>query len=162
MYNTTEEVVALVKAFEERRLARADWTHAALLTVGLYYCVRFSFGFATNLMRDGICALNDAHGIPNAKASGYHETMTVFWMIVIKQFVEISQSQCHNLAKMANELVAICSDPRLPLEYYSRELLISSEAREEHVQPDLDDLYLFVNLAKLAARTGGYGEPQFT
>jgi len=154
MYKTTEEVVELVKSFEERKLMRSDWTHAALLTVGLYYCVRFSFGFAINLMRDGICELNDTHGVPNTRFSGYHETMTVFWMIVIKQFVEVSKS--YNLAQMANELIAICSDPRLPLEYYSRELLISPQAREEHVQPDLDDLYLFVNLAKLAARTGGY------
>ena len=58
-YYTTEEAIELVKAFEQRTLPRSEWTHAALLTVGLYYCLRYSFGTAINLMREGIQAIND-------------------------------------------------------------------------------------------------------
>ncbi|MFZ1699289.1 MAG: hypothetical protein WBO10_17015 [Pyrinomonadaceae bacterium] len=160
MYNTTGEVVGLVKAFEERTLTKAEWNHAAHLTVGLYYCIRFSFGLATNMLRNGIRALNDAHGVPNTKTSGYHETITVFWMITINQFVETCTY--YNLARLANEIVSTFDDPRLPFDYYSSERLFSPEAREHHIQPDLDDYYLIVNSAKVAARVGGGKKPIFT
>ena len=110
-------------------------------------------------MRDGIRSLNDAHGVANTKTSGYHETLTVFWMIVIKQFAETSKR--FSFAELANQLLVICDDPRLPLEYYSRALLFSTEAREHHVQPDIEELYLFVNSVKLTAQAGGFGDEQF-
>ena len=156
IYNTTEEAIKLVEGFESRTLPKSQWVHSAHLTVGLYYCLRYSFGDALNLMRDGIRAINDVHGVPNTKTSGYHETMTVFWMIVIKQFAETSKR--FSFGELANQLIVICDDPRLPLEYYSRELLFSEEAREHHVQPDIEQLYLFVNSAKRAAQVGGYVE----
>jgi len=160
IYKTTEEAIRLVDAFERRTLPKSDWTHSAHLTVGLYYCLRLSFGEALNAMRSGIRAINDVHGVPNTNTSGYHETMTVFWMIVIKQFAETSKR--FSFGELANQLLVICDDPRLPLEYYSRELLFSEEAREHHVQPDIEKLYLFVNSAKMAAQVGGYVDVQCT
>lgn len=154
MYSNIEEAIGLVKSFEDRTLAKPDWTHAAHLTVALFYCMRFPFGVAVNLMRDGIHWLNDAHGVENSDTSGYHETLTIFWMIIVKQFVETSP-RC-NFSALANELIATCNDPKLPLEYYSRALLFSREARATHVQPDLNDVYLIATSAKLAAQVGGY------
>ena len=135
IYKSDEEVFLLVRAFEERSLAKADWTHAAHLTVGLYYCLHASFGMAKNLMRDGIYWLNDAHGTPNTESSGYHETLTVFWMKTIDAFLAAGD-RGKGLAALANELVADC-DARLPLKYYSRELLFSPAARAAYVAPDL-------------------------
>lgn len=152
IYNTTEEVITLIKAFEERTLLKSEWTHAAHLTVGLYYCLRYPFGVAINNMRDGIYWLNDAHGVVNTKTSGYHETLTVFWMITVKQFIE--NSKCYKLSELANQLIDVCHDANLPFKYYSRELLFSAEAREHHVQPDLDRFYLFVNSSNLTTRLG--------
>ncbi len=48
IYKTDEEVKKLVEGFEKRTLLKADWTHAAHLTVGLYYCVNHPFGMARN------------------------------------------------------------------------------------------------------------------
>ena len=153
MFKNTLEVIELVEAFEQCKLTKSEWTHAAHLTVGLYYCLRFPFGKAINIMRDGITWLNDSHGLPNTDNSGYHETLTVFWMITIKQFTETSK--CVNLADLANQLVTTFSDTDLPLRYYSVELLFSTAARRHHVPPDLDRFYLFSNVAKLATRVGG-------
>ena len=152
IYNNAEEVILLVKAFEERTLSKSEWTHAAYLTIGLYYCLRFPFGVAANLLRDGIYWLNDAHGVSNTKTSGYHETLTVFWLITIKQFIETSQR--YSIADLANELILTCGDSNLPFQYYSRELLASPDAREHHLQPDLDRFYLFANLPKLTISMG--------
>ena len=139
IFKTDEEVNLLAKAFEERTLPKSEWTHAAHMVVGLYYCYHNPLGVAKNLMSDGIYWLNDAHGTPNTETSGYHETITVFWLRTIYNFVENSGRE-HGLAALANNLLAFCSDPHLPLKYYSRELLFSTEARLNYVEPDLEDL----------------------
>ena len=79
-YQRDEEIYLLVKAFEERTLPKSEWTHAAHLTVGLYYCYHNPLGVAKNLMSDGIYWLNDTHGTANTETSGYHETITIFWL----------------------------------------------------------------------------------
>ena len=135
IYKTDEEIYLLIKAFEERTLQKADWTHAAHLTVGLYYCARHPFGAAKNLMSDGIYWLNDAHGTPNTETSGYHETLTVFWLKTVAEF--LAESAGKSLAETANALIASCCDAKLPLEFYSRELLFSAAARAHYVEPDL-------------------------
>ncbi len=136
IYKTDEEVIDLVKAFEQRTLLKADWIHGAHLSVGLYYCVKYPFGMARNLMRDGIYWLNDAHCTPNTETSGYHETLTCFWMTTIKEFLRKRDSG-ESLAVLANDLVATYQDAKLPLQFYSRELLFSTEARMNYVAPDL-------------------------
>ena len=135
IYKTDEEIFLLITAFEERTLPKADWTHAAHLTVGLYYCVHHPFGAAKNLMSDGIYWLNDAHGTPNTETSGYHETLTVFWLKTVAEFLDESAGK--SLAETANGLIASRCDAKLPLKFYSRELLFSAAARAQYVEPDL-------------------------
>jgi len=136
IYKTDEEVKLLVRAFEERTLTKAEWTHAAHLTVGLYYCLYSPFTVAKNWMRDGVLWLNDAHGTPNTDTSGYHETLTMFWLLTIDEFV--GKTKCRNLAETANSLIA-ANDSMLPLKFYSREKLFSPDARARYVEPDLKE-----------------------
>lgn len=136
IYKTDEEVKLLIKTFEERTLTKAEWTHAAHLSVGLYYCFHYPFGVAKNLMSDGIYRLNDAHGTLNTETSGYHETLTFFWLRTVADFLDKSERE-KGLAESANELIATVSDTKLPLKFYSRECLFSVEARMNYVEPDL-------------------------
>lgn len=144
IYKTDEEVNLLVKAFENRSLPKADWTHAAHLTVGLYYCFHNPFGIAKNLMSDGIYWLNDAHGTPNTETSGYHETLTVFWLKTIAAYLENHKTE-KSLMFLANGLLESVDDTKLPLKYYGRELLFSTEARLKYVEPDLEKFPLIMN-----------------
>jgi hypothetical protein len=137
IYKTDSDIFSLVRAFEERTLLKPEWTHAAHLTVGLYYCFHHPFGVAKNLMRDGIHWLNDSHGTPNTDSSGYHETLTIFWLKTVSQFMEEHKTE-KSLVVLANKLTAIFNNSKLPLEFYSRELLFSSEARHNYVEPDLE------------------------
>lgn len=136
IYKTDEEVNLLVKRFEERTLPKAEWTHAAHLTVGLYYCFHNPFGVAKNLMSDGIYWLNDTHGTPNTETSGYHETLTIFWLRTVAEFLE-SRAKGENLARLANNLITYYNDTSLPFSFYSRERLFSVEARMSYVEPNL-------------------------
>lgn len=152
-FQTTEDVIDLVKAFEGRRILKPDWNHRVFLTVSLYYCLRFPFGEAAQKIREGLHSLYEAHGVSNSAKNGYHETLTMFWLINIKQFIETTKN--YNLAELANQLVNIYRDEKLPFRYYSRELLNSLAARNHHIPPDLDKYHLFVNSAQLLARTRG-------
>lgn len=136
IYKTDSDIHSLVQAFEERTLPKSDWTHAAHLTVALYYCSLHPFGTARNLMRDGIHWLNDSHGTPNTDDSGYHETLTVFWLRTVCEFLDESRGQM-DLYLLANKLVTAFEDSKLPFKYYSRELLFSTFARYNYVEPDL-------------------------
>ena len=136
MKNVDDEINLLIKAFEERTLPKAEWTHAAHLTVALYYCFHHPFGVAKRLMGEGIFWLNVAHGTPNTETGGYHETLTVFWLKVIAAFLE-THGRCKGLTALANELILFYKDSKLPLKFYSREVLFSAGAREKYVLPDL-------------------------
>ena len=144
IYKTDEDVNTLVTAFEERTLPKTEWTHAAHLVVGLYYCFHNPPGVAKNLMSDGIYWLNDAHGTPNTETSGYHETLTVFWLKSIASYLDKTGREA-GLAALANGLLATITDTSLPLKYYSRELLFSTEARLNYVEPDLEDFSLSIH-----------------
>jgi hypothetical protein len=89
-------------------------------------------------MRDGIYWLNDKHGTPNTDDSGYHETLTVFWLKRIWNFLdEHTNANANAMAPLANELIKRFEDPDLPLRYYSCDLLFSTEARRDYCPPDL-------------------------
>ena len=135
MFRTNRDVYALVKAFEERTITKSEWTHQAHLTVGLYYLRTLPFAVAKNVMRDGIQWLNDRHGTPNTDTNGYHETLTVFWLKQIWNFLD-EHHDVRNLETLANELIERLDDLDLPLKYYSRESLFSAEARRDYLPPD--------------------------
>ena len=136
MIRTTEDLYSLVKSFENRTIPKSEWNHAAHLAVGLYYCWTLPFAVARNVMRDGIHWLNDKHGTPNTDETGYHETLTVFWLKRIWNFLDERQD-VRNLPKLASELVEKFCDPDLPLKYYSRERLFSAAARRDYLPPDI-------------------------
>lgn len=136
IFTLDEEVEELAKSFEARTLPKSGWTHAAHLVVGLYYCYHHDLSDARKLMSERIRQLNDAHGTPNTDSSGYHETITVFWLKTVNAYLEKAGRE-KGLAELASGLLDECGNPHLPLEYYSRERLFSTEARRDFVAPDL-------------------------
>ena len=138
-YYSSEEILKLVREFEACTLPHAEWTHHAHLVVGLWYLVRHEEAEATRLIRDGIRRYNKARGIEQTKTGGYHETITLFYIQVIRKFLLAANPDC-TLKMLANSLINVCGDKNLPLEYYSRERLMSWEARTGWLEPDLKAL----------------------
>jgi hypothetical protein len=138
-YSTSGEVLRLVREFEACTLPRAEWTHHAHLVVALCYLVRHEEAQATKLIRDGIKRYNEACGIKTTKTSGYHETITLFYIRAIGKFLLAANPDC-TLAALANSLISACGHKNLPLEYYSRERLMSGQARTRWLEPDLKAL----------------------
>ena len=130
------EVERLVREFESCALPRAEWSHHAHLTVALWYLMRHAEADATALIRERIKLYNKACGVETTPTSGYHETMTLFYIHAISRYLSNADKDCSFVA-LLNGLIETCGDKKIPLEYYSRERLMSWEARTEWLKPDL-------------------------
>lgn len=138
-YAATEEIASLVRAFESGALPFSAWNHAAHLTVALSYALHHDWPDAVHRMREGIKRYNTAHGVVTTRERGYHETLTLFWLRFVRDFLESNRNEGCALVHLANELVAL-ADKNTPLEFYSRDRLYSWEARIAWVEPDLKSL----------------------
>lgn len=137
MINSIDEAARLVSEFEACTLARERWTHEAHLTVGLWYLLRHETGAATTaLIRARIKRYNQACGIAETPTSGYHETITLFYVRVISRYLARAPKDAP-LDELVRGLLATYGDRQLPLKYYSRERLFSAAARASWIEPDL-------------------------
>ena len=138
-YMSYAEVERLMREFEGCTLPRAEWTHHAHLTVALWYLMRHTEADATTLIRDGIKLYNKACGVETTPTSGYHETMTLFYIRAIRRYLAMAETDC-SFVSLLNGLIETCGDRNFPLEYYSRERLMSYAARIAWIEPDLKSL----------------------
>jgi hypothetical protein len=133
------ELERLVGAFEAAELTREEWTHEAHLLVGLWYASRHPRPEAVSRMRRGIRNLNRACGVADTTTSGYHETITLFYMWMLARFVA-DHGPDRPLDALANGLMASeYAERTFPLTYYSKDRLFSVPARLGWLEPDLKE-----------------------
>ena len=135
-YLSFEEILSLIRDFEIGALPKSQWTHRAHLTVACWYLVCHAEPDATTRIREGIKKYNASQGIITTKERGYHETITLFWAKMVRGYLAKATLE-RPLAHIVNDLVAHYSDKNLPFEYYSRDRLMSGEARMNWMEPDL-------------------------
>jgi hypothetical protein len=109
------------------------------MRVGLWHLLRYSPEDALDRLRDGIRRYNVACGVANTETSGYHESITRFYVELIARFVAAAD-RTRSVDDLADELVQDFGDRELPLQYWSRERLMSPSARRGWVEPDLRPL----------------------
>lgn len=136
IYRSPSEIDSLIHAFQECSLPRSQWTHEAHLTVALWYLFYDKEQAAINALRNGIKRYNSAQGIETTKDGGYHETLTLFWVRIIRRYLA-QESRNRSMVSLANGLIAKYADRTLPFSYYTRDRLMSWEARINWVEPDL-------------------------
>ena len=133
-YENEEDVLAVVRSFEDGTISRNEWKHAEHLTVALYYLSNHDIKTASDKMRSGILNLLRSFGVDLLEEMPYHETLTVFWIRTLAEFNESKNGSC--LVDKANEVVDIYNKD-LPLKFYSRNYLFSDEARARFIESDL-------------------------
>ena len=135
-YKNENEVLELVRAFEDATIPHDDWKHAEHLVVALYYVSRHDVDTAYAKMKNGILnLLENGFKVDLKKEMPYHETITLFWMRIVADFNSTTNGS--SLLDKANE-VAYKWDKDYPLKFYSRDLLFSDDARSRYVEPDLE------------------------
>ena len=139
-------VLAIVDGFRAKTLPAARWTHQAHLAVGLWHVRRFGEAESRSLLRDGIRAYNEASGTPNSDTRGYHETVTMYYVWSAARFLETTRA--HRLVDLVNSYVESRHGSKDGIfVFWSRDLLLSTPARRDWVEPDLAPLSLETLLA---------------
>jgi hypothetical protein len=136
MKSSTEE---LVDAFLSRKLPKKEWTHEAHLKVGLWHLLHYDPHESLERLRQNIKQYNVACGIENTETQGYHETITRFYVWLINKFLQQTE-RSQSIDLLADRLISLYGDKSFPLNYYSRDKLMSKTARLQWVEPDLKPL----------------------
>lgn len=130
-----EQIQQIVQEFDSQQLAKPDWDHQAHLLVAFWYNWHLPFQPAFETVKEKIISYNTAVGTPNTDESGYHETITRFWMILTRNYLE--EGGFDSLEQAYNTfLQSRWATRRMPLHYYSKECLFSIDARRKWVDGD--------------------------
>jgi len=127
------EISELVRAFETCEIHPAEFKHFQHLAVALWYLKHFPYEEASEKMRGGIQRLAAAYG-----KTGYHETITVFWLQMVRSFLMKANSRA-TILELANDVASEYSK-NVIADYYSEETIASAKAKNEWVEPDLKAL----------------------
>jgi hypothetical protein len=137
-FSSYAEIERIGRGLIERTLPKLQWTHAAHFAAA-FWILRQPAMMAERDMPVLIRAYNEATGVANTDTSGYHETITLASLRVARHWLA---SRVHMpLHEALNDLLAssLCRSGWL-LQYWSRPLLFSVEARHGWVEPDLEEL----------------------
>lgn len=132
-------VLLFVDGFRAKTLPAARWTHQAHLAVGLWHVRRFGEVESRSLLREGIRIYNEASGTPNSDTRGYHETVTMYYVWAAARFLETARET--RLVDLVNAFVESRHGSKDGIfVFWSRELLLSTQARRDWIEPDLAPL----------------------
>ncbi len=135
----TEQAFAeFIDQFERGTLPKPIWTHGAHLAVGAWYLLTLPEDMAIERVRTGIRHYNECAGTQNTADSGYHETLTLFWLgIIAGQLSELPGASGRLTLQAVRHVVEKFSGQRdLFRLYYSFDVVASREARARWVAPD--------------------------
>lgn len=133
------EIESLVRAFERAEIPRDEWDHRSHLTVACWYLLCSPFVEAVEKMRNALLHYLDARGIKTTLESGYHETITLAWMRLVSHYLAGTNLDC-SLVELINRMNDHYRDKNHLAAYYSRERLMSWEARSGWLEPDIEPL----------------------
>lgn len=123
--------------FTACRLSPEEWTHRTHLAVGMWHVQRYGTAEALAKLRTGIRSLNESHGTPNSATRGYHETITRAYV----QLLSASYDACPSTMPLAERVTRLFDGPvaerDVLLRFYSRERLMSADARAGWLEPDI-------------------------
>lgn len=121
-------------------LPRAEWTHAAHWAAALWLMRYRPQMDPTRDMPGLIRAYNESAGGVNDDASGYHETITQASLRAARGVLAAFPADLP-VWRIVNALMASnMANPNWLLEYWSRDRLMSVQARRQWREPDLKPL----------------------
>lgn len=128
----------LLEAFESARIPIESWNHRAHVRVAWLHLRRWPPAESVARMGGAIRRLNTTHGTPESLTSAYHHTLTCGFMSAIWA------TMCS--AGPGADSKAFCdANPHLLARtllrlYYTRERIMTAEAKARFVAPDLAPL----------------------
>ncbi len=126
------------RMFNERTIAEPDFGHEAHLRAAYLVIQHRGFESALPAMRNGLRELlANAQRDGYEPKTGYHETITVFWLRTVHRLMGgRTFADSNAFVRSSPELL----DKRLMLRHYSKDRLMSDAARAAFIEPDLAPL----------------------
>jgi hypothetical protein len=125
-----------IRSFENGAFPIASWTHAAHIAMGAWYLLSLPAEDAATKIREGIPRYNVAQGNQNTDESGYHETLTIFWIAIIRDALARLDTGMSNVEKVRAMVDEYGGRARLHQDYYSFDVVRSVQARRAWIPPD--------------------------
>lgn len=120
-----------------RDLPKAEWTHEAHLAATTYLLLKHPEIDLDIALPGLIRAYNESVGGVNSDSEGYHDTITRAFLRGVRLFLEEADREAP-LHDLVNDLLHSPMGQRnWPLRFWSKERLMSIEARRSYVEPDL-------------------------
>jgi hypothetical protein len=139
MFTDEAEVIAIGEGLAAGSLSRARWTHGAHFAAALWL-MRYRPELETAPAMAGmIRAYNAVSGVENSDSGGYHETITLASLRAAKGVLDCNPGL--PVFRIANAILASnLGNPNWLLEYWTRDRLMSVDARRAWLEPDLKPL----------------------
>ena len=132
----------LAGRFQGCAVPAKEWTHAAHLVVGLWHVHRYGAMDALVRLRVGIRRLNESHGAVNSTTNGYHETITAAYVQLLTQYLDRRGTDMPLELQALDLLAGPLAVRDVLFTFYSRDRLMSTNARLEWLEPDLAPINL--------------------
>jgi hypothetical protein len=126
--------------FEQGTWPKPEWNHAAHVAVAGCYLIENPEEDVSDRVRRGIRHYNECNGTINSDHSGYHETLTLFWLAVVKARLAEAPEGLPRVEAIRLLVMEFASKRDLYREYYAFDVVRSVEARRTWVAPDLKAL----------------------
>ena len=137
LFSSDAEIVHLGERFLARALPKEEWTHEAHLATTTWLLLKRPDIDLDKELPDLIRRYNESVGGVNSDSEGYHETITRAFLAGVRLFLSEAGS-AEPLHELVNELLMSPMGRRdWPLRFYSRDRILSVEARRTFVPPDL-------------------------
>lgn len=117
--------------FINGRLTKGEWTHEAHLVTCWMTLRDRTPAEALPFLRDSITSHNCGVGTANTAYSGYHETLTVYYIAAVHE------ADATNPEELFYEPTC---DRKAALNHWKKETLFTPEARQGWVEPDVAPL----------------------
>ncbi len=137
LFTSDAAIEHLGEGLMARTLRKEEWTHEAHLGATTYLLLKRPDIDVDRALPGFIRAFNESVGGVNDDSEGYHETITRAYLRGIRLFLEEADAK-RPLHELVNELLLSPMGRRdWPLRFWSKERLMSVEARRNYVEPDL-------------------------
>lgn len=136
-FHSDAEIAHVGEGLVARSLPRPEWTHEAHLAATTYLLLKRPDIDVDQELPGIIRRYNESVGGVNSDSEGYHETITRAYLHGIRLFLEESDTS-EPLHELVNALLLAQMGRRdWPLRFWSKDGLMSVEARRIYVEPDL-------------------------
>ena len=140
VFASEAEIIRIGEGLIACTLPRTDWTHGAHFAAALWLMRYRPDMDAAGTMPGLIRAYNQSVGRENDDSGGYHETITLASLRAARGVLDAYPPDMP-VWRIVNALLSTnLANPNWLLEYWSRERLMSVEARRQWVEPDLKPL----------------------